>query len=303
MTVQRSDLHIPVAGAVLAAWLYLPAQPGPHPVVVMSHGFSCVKEQYLDRFATCFAEAGLAVVLFDHRNFGASSGEPRQEADPVLQARDYRDVITHLALLPDLDDTRIGIWGTSYSGGHVLQVAAHDRRVKCVVAQVPTISGYEQARRRVPPTRIATMLQGFADERVRRARGEPANLRSIIANQPGDACVFDSDDATAYFRAASKLAPAWRNEVTLATSEMACEYEPGAHIERISPTPLMMIVARNDVITPTDLALSAYNRALEPKQLVLLPGGHFDAYTDNFEDAAMPARNWFVKHLVAARIA
>lgn len=301
MTVQRSDIHIPVAGAKLAAWLYLPAQPGPHPVVVMSHGFSCVKEQYLDRFATCFAEAGLAVVLFDHRNFGASSGEPRQEADPVLQARDYRDVITHLALLPDLDDTRVGIWGTSYSGGHVLQVAAHDRRVKCVVAQVPTISGYEQTRRRVPPARMAAVLQGFADERLRRARGEPARLRPVIANQPGEACVFDSDDATAYFRAASELAPEWRNEVTLATSEMACEYEPGAHIERISPTPLMMIVACNDVITPTDLALSAYNRALEPKQLVLLPGGHFDAYTASFEGAAMPARNWFVQHLIAAR--
>ena len=302
MTVQRSDICIPVAGAELAAWLYLPAQPGPHPVVVMSHGFSCVKEQYLDRFALYFAEAGLAVVLFDHRNFGASSGEPRQEADPVQQARDYRDVITHLALLPDLDDARVGIWGTSYSGGHVLQVAAYDRRVKCVVAQVPTISGYEQTRSRVPPARMAAVQQGFADERLRRARGEPASLRPVIANQPGQTCVFDSDDANAYFRAASELAPAWRNEVTLATSEMACEYEPGAHIERISPTPLMMIVARNDVITPTDLALSAYNRALEPKQLVLLPGGHFDAYTANFEDAAMAARNWFVQHLIATRI-
>ena len=83
---------------------------------------------------------------------------------------------------------------------------------------------------------------------------------------------------------------------------MACEYEPGAHIERISPTPLLMIVARNDVITPTDLALSAYNRALEPKQLVLLPGGHFDAYTASFEYAAIPARNWFVQHLLATRI-
>lgn len=300
MTAQRSDLRIPVAGAELAAWLYLPAAPGPHPVVVMSHGFSCVKEQFLDRFAVCFAEAGLAVLLFDHRNFGASSGEPRQEADPVLQARDYRDVITHLALLPDLDSARVGIWGTSYSGGHVLQVAAHDRRVKCVVAQVPTVSGYEQARRRVAPSRMDAVLQGFADERLRRARSEPPTLRPVIASQPGQSCVFDSDDATAYFNAAARLAPSWRNEVTLATSEMACEYEPGAHIERISPTPLLMIVARKDVITPTDLALVAYERALEPKQLVLLPGGHFDAYTTDFDSAAKPARDWFVQHLTAA---
>ncbi len=300
MTVQRSDIQIPVAGAELSAWLYLPAQPGPHPVVVMSHGFSCVKEQYLDRFATCFAQAGLAVVLFDHRNFGGSSGQPRQEADPVQQARDYRDVITHLALLPDLDKTRVGIWGTSYSGGHVLQVAAQDRRVKCVVAQVPTISGYEQMRRRVPPARMAGVLQGFADERLRRARGAPASLRPVIAMHPGQACVFDSEDANIYFRAAGEMAPAWRNEVTLATSEMSSEYEPGAHIERISPTPLMMIVASNDVITPTDLALDAYNRALEPKKLVLLPGGHFDAYTTEFDLAASSARDWLSHHLSAS---
>ncbi len=58
-----------------------------------------------------------------------------------------------------------------------------------------------------------------------------------------------------------------------------------------------MVVAANDVLTPTDLALEAYNRALEPKRLVLLPGGHFDAYTTDFDLAAGAARDWFVEHL------
>lgn len=62
------------------------------------------------------------------------------------------------------------------------------------------------------------------------------------------------------------------------------EYNPSAHIHHISPTPLLMTVAENDVLTPTDLALEAYSRALEPKQLHIIPGGHFGAYAGpNFE--------------------
>ena len=292
--MQPRDLRVQVQGAELAASLYLPATPGPHPVVVMSHGFSCLKEQFVDRFAA----AGLACLLFEHRNFGASSGEPRQEADPVWQARDYRDVITHASTLPELDATRIGIWGTSYSGGPVLQVATYDRRVRCVVAQVPTISGFEQARRRVAPARMAATLQAFAAERSRRASGEAPTMRAVVAERPEQPCVFDSDDATAFFRAAAALAPAWRNEVTLSTLEMSREYEPAAHIERIGPTPLLMIVADDDVITPTDLALDAYARAREPKRLVLLEGGHFDLYTTRFERAAGAASEWFTMHLI-----
>jgi fermentation-respiration switch protein FrsA (DUF1100 family) len=77
------------------------------------------------------------------------------------------------------------------------------------------------------------------------------------------------------------------------------EYEPGTYIGRISPTPLLMIVAREDHLTPAHLALEAYSHALEPKDLVILPGGHFDAYVDGFEGASTPARDWFVRHLGA----
>ena len=61
-------------------------------------------------------------------------------------------------------------------------------------------------------------------------------------------------------------------------------YDPSAMIHRISPTPLLLTVAQNDVLTPTDLAIEAYTKAREPKQLHILPGGHFEAYTGpNFE--------------------
>ena len=75
-------------GVTLAAWHYLPDQhSGKVPTIVMAHGFSAVKEMYLDRFAEVFAETGLGALVFDNRNFGASGGEPRQEIDPWEQVR------------------------------------------------------------------------------------------------------------------------------------------------------------------------------------------------------------------------
>jgi fermentation-respiration switch protein FrsA (DUF1100 family) len=78
---------------------------------------------------------------------------------------------------------------------------------------------------------------------------------------------------------------------------MLSEYEPGAYIGRITPTPLLMIVAREDHLTPAHLAINAYEQARQPKKLVILPGGHFDAYTSGFDGASGPARDWFVEHL------
>src|SRR5436853_3311466 len=136
----RQDIAFSAEGTTLRGWLYVPdSGKGPFPTIVMAHGFSAVKEMYLDSFAEAFAQAGLNVLVFDNRNFGASDGEPRQEIDPVAQVRDYRHAITWACGLPEVDPLRIGVWGSSYSGGHVLAVAATDRRVKTAVSQVPLV--------------------------------------------------------------------------------------------------------------------------------------------------------------------
>lgn len=99
---------------------------------------------------------------------------------------------------------------------------------------------------------------------------------------------------------AKASASAWHNELTLRSFEMLMEYEPGATINRISPTPLLMIVAKNDHLTVADEAFAAYERALEPKKLVILGGGHFDVYAKEFSRASGAACAWFCEHLGAA---
>jgi hypothetical protein len=286
-------------GVTLRGWLYLPDRPtGPAPAVVMAHGFSAVKEMYLDRFAETFAAGGLGALVFDNRNFGASDGAPRQHIDPWEQVRDYRDAITFAETLPEVDASRLGVWGSSYSGGHVLVLGALDRRVKCVVAQVPLISGHRNARRLIRSDFIAPVQAQFdADRRARYAGQAPAMI-PVVAEDPAAPCALPTPDSWEWFTETGKRrAPAWRNEVTLQSVELFTEYEPGAYIEWVSPTPLMLVVAAGDHLTVSDEALAAYARALEPKRLVLLGGGHFDAYVKDFESASGPARDWFVQHL------
>jgi uncharacterized protein len=105
------------------------------------------------------------------------------------------------------------------------------------------------------------------------------------------------DSWTWFTETGASRAPGWRNEVTLRSVEMLSEYEPGAYIAQISPTPLLMVVAVQDHLTVADLAIQAYGSALEPKRLVMLKGGHFDAYVADFDTSSAAAVAWFRQHL------
>src|SRR5262249_33418901 len=136
-----------------------------------------------------------------------------------------------------------------------------------------------------------------ADRDSRAAGGAPGML-PVVAEDPATPSALPTADSHKFFTAtAASRAPSWRNEVTLRTIEYGFGYEPGAYIGLISPTPLMMIVALNDHLAVSDLALAAYEHAYEPKRLVLLPGGHFDAYVELFDQSAGPACEWFQAHL------
>jgi hypothetical protein len=293
------DIEFDAEGVTLRGWFYdAEGSAGSAPTVVMAHGFSAVKEMYLDRYAETFAAAGLNALVFDNRNFGASDGEPRQEIDPWAQIRDYRHAITYATTLSEVDPDRIGIWGSSYSGGHVLVVAAIDRRVKAVVAQVPLVSGYANFRALVRADFIDGFRQQFAADRLARYRGEAAAMVPVVDQDPLAPSVLPTPDSYTWFTETAKLrAPSWRNEVTMRSVEMLTEYEPISYVPHISPTPLLLLPARNDVLTPTELAIAAYEKAREPKRLEILPGGHFDAYVDGFDVSGPAARDWFVAHL------
>jgi fermentation-respiration switch protein FrsA (DUF1100 family) len=162
---------------------------------------------------------------------------------------------------------------------------------------VPTISGYQSALRRLRSDLVPALLRRFEADRAARFRGEPAATMPAVSDDPARPCAMAGEDAFAFFDATRAFAPSWRNALTLRSAEMARENEPGIHIARVSPTPLLMIVAEQDTLTPTDLCLDAYQRALPPKQLLMVPGGHFEPYVRHFARTSGAARDWFVTHL------
>ncbi|HTY35033.1 alpha/beta hydrolase [Mycobacterium sp.] len=295
--VQRQDVEFPAEGGVtLRGWLFVPDGPAPHPGITMAHGFAGVKEHGLERFARAFADAGFVVLVHDHRGFGASEGAPRFDIDPWAQIADWRRAISFLESHPAVDADRIGLWGTSYAGGHAIVLAATDRRVRAVVAQVPTISGYQQSLRRVPPEQVPALEAAFADDERQRFRGAPPATQAVVNADPAVPAAYRSPDAVAFYNQAVPEG-VWENTVTLRSSRAARMYEPGTWISRVSPTPLLMIVGLHDAITVADLALSAYEQALQPKGLVTIDGGHFDPYLARFADASGAATAWFTEHL------
>ena len=299
----RTDVTIPSGGLELAAWLYLPdgmKKKETRPAIVMAHGLSAVKEMYLDAFAERFCAAGFVVTVFDYRCQGSSPGEPRGQIFPDDQHDDYRNAITWTQERPEVDAERIGIWGSSYSGGHVIQVAAFDRRVKCAACQVPLVDGIENVRRLVRAD-VVPAFQGLLNEERAARATDPGKISYFpVVSEDCNGCVLPTPDSWEWFsQTGATRAPTWKNEMTWESVEKLIEYRPGAHIHLISPTPLLMVVASKDVLTPTDLAVAAFQNAREPKKLVVLPGGHFDAYVEpHIEGSAGAARDWFTEHLM-----
>ncbi|MDX6328893.1 MAG: uncharacterized protein QOI83_1276 [Streptomycetaceae bacterium] len=294
---ERKDIEFEAeGGVVLRGWLFLPDGPGPHPAITMAHGYAGTREHGLEPFARAFADDGFVVLLHDHRSFGLSDGQPRQDIDPWQQIADWRRAISYLESRPEVDPKRIGLWGTSYAGGHAIVLGATDRRLACVVSQVPTISGYEQSLRRVAPEAVADLENAFSEDERAQFRGEAPRTQTIVSTDPAVPAAYRTQSAIDFY-----LQPLphgyWTNEVTVRSGRAARMYEPGMWITRVSPTPLLLVVATQDTITLTDLALAAYERALEPKKLLTIPGDHFDPYLSQFTRSSGAARAWFREHL------
>ena len=274
----------------LAAFLYLPdGDDGPFPAIVLSHGFGAVKEMALDDYAAFFCEAGFACLLYDHRNTGSSGGHPRGEIDPWQQIADMGDAITYAAGRTEVDAARIGLWGTSFSGGHSLVVAATDHRVACVVSVVPTISGHQNTTRAMTADAYAAFLRSVDEERAARQRGEaPATIPISLEG-----------DESYEWSSVAGVGTTYENSCTLLSRAFRAAYEPGHYIGAVSPTPLLMVVAANDTKCLTDVQLDAYSRAHEPKKLEMVPGGHYAPYTTQLEAVASASRDWFATHLLS----
>ncbi|MGH9122009.1 MAG: alpha/beta hydrolase [Acidimicrobiales bacterium] len=288
-------------GLKIAGWLFVPENlpPGEKaPGIVLANGFSTIKEIYMKNFAERFAGAGFVVLAFDYRHFGESEGEPRNQLFPYDELQDVRNAVSFLATQPEVEPTRLGAWGVSLGGGHVMYLAAFDRRLKAVVAQVPAVNQFENFRTMMPPPAFAGLIKMLNDDRQERFTSGEVRYLTLVA-PPGQGGLMPPEAYEFYMTAQSTVAPTWRNELTIESLEKFLEYDPCGPIHMAAPTAIMMIVGNQDVIIPPALAKEAFERAGEPKKMVLIEGRHVDMYPGYpyFEQAVTEATNWFLEHI------
>lgn len=208
------DVRIPCHGEQLAAYVYRPGTPqGDAPCVVMAHGFTGTREDGLRGYAEAFRDAGFVVVLFDYRHFGDSTGEPRQLLDIARQLDDYRAVIEWARDLDGVDPDRIVLWGTSYSGGHVLALGADDARIAAVIAQGPYTDSIATLKCVAPRSIARFLVEGLRDQ-LGAWLGRPPRLVAPVG-APGEFAVITAPHYKSDFAACIGPNSKWRNELPL----------------------------------------------------------------------------------------
>lgn len=297
-------IHFASEGDQLEALFYRAVGvEGAAPTVVLAGGWCYVKEIVQPTYARAFAAAGLNALLFDYRRLGASEGEPRQHLDPHDQIEDYKNALSCLEGLDAVDSDRIGAWGISYSGGHVLILGAVDPRVRCVASIVPVIDGYANMQR-------AHGTLGFRrlKETIRTARrhlyetGEQTFIPHGAEDPLTEVCTWPFGANYGLFAWLKETqGPRYENRATVASTEMLMEYTVTPYLPRLLDVPTLMVIAEGDDHTMWELEIEAFQRIATPKKrLVVIPrSGHHSLYRDGalIEMAAGECAAWFAEHL------
>jgi uncharacterized protein len=286
--------------------LYRPGSLARPPVVVLAGGWCYVKELVLPVYAEALAAAGIAALTFDYRRLGASGGEPRQHLDPNAQMEDYRNAISFLETRVDVDAERLGIFGISYSGGHVLILGATDSRVRAVASVVPVVDGLRTLR-------LAHGTVGFrrltrAVEEARRhlfQTGEHLYMPHGSSDPYNELATWPFPSSQPLFQHLKETqAPLYENRATVASTEMLLRYTVYPFVNRLIDTPTLMVVAREDDHTMWDLEIEAFGAIVTPKKelYVVEEVGHLSLYgkPDEIRRVAQACADWFRKWLTSA---
>lgn len=297
-------VEFPSQGATLRGRLYLPAEAAePAPAVAMAHGFSAtIQGMVADAYAEIFREAGLAVLLYDHRNLGVSGGEPRQELNKWVQARGYRDALDFLATRKEVDSQRIALWGDSMSGAEVLVVAAIDPRVTAVLAQVPAC-GDDPPPADPDGALFASLKETLLHGDVRTVPGNITGpLPVVSADQHGAPSLLTPLTAFRWFiEYGGRFGTRWENWATVGGPATRVPMHPALCTPHLH-VPLLAMIARGDEMPGASDAISrlAFDRAEGPKELEVIEGGHFGLLYEPgpvFDRVSQRERDFLVKHL------
>jgi uncharacterized protein len=289
------ELTFTSEGVECAAWHFTGqgeslASAAGRPVVVMAHGLGGTKDSGLAPFAEALAQAGMDVLAFDYRGFGASAGSPRQTVRMADQLADYRAAMSAAARLPGVDPGRLVLWGVSLAGGHVFMAAAQRADVAAVVSLTPLVDGLAAGRHALASHRPSEILRstvaGFRS-RATTAVGRPAVTMPVVG-RPGELAALTLEGCYEDYLALA--GPTWVNEIDAAVGLELGNHRPGRFAKELTCPVLVQIADFDRSAPPQAAAKAAFDARAEVRHY---PCDHFDVW---------PGKPWFdpaVAHQVA----
>ncbi len=292
--MSREDVRFRSGGEECAAWFYRPEAAGEDVAcVVMAHGFGGVKEARLDAFAERFAAAGHAALVFDYRFHGESGGTPRLLIDVGQQRADWRAALAFARGIAGVDHRRIVAWGTSFSGGHVVELAAAGEPVCALIAQGPFMSGPAVLRSAGIRHNNRLALAGIRDV-IASLRGGAYPI-AVVA-PPGGTAAMTSPDALPGYLALIPPGHDWPNRFLPRGTMGLAFLRPHSKAKRVA-VPLLVQVMSDDVVTPPEPARRAA-AAAPLGELIEYPGGHFDIYVGETFERAVTDQIEFLERVI-----
>jgi dienelactone hydrolase len=275
----------------IAAWLWHPE--GATGAVVLGHGLSAVHDQRLTAYAERFADAGLAALVFDYRHFGSSGGEPRQLFDIATQLADWRIAIQHARGLEGIE--RVGLFGSSFGGGHAITLAAEEP-VQAVVAQCPMTDGFKASL--LAPKATAAKLTKLALQDAAGARFGRAPKLVKAVGKPGEVALMSAPDSVPGFASITPPDSVWVNAISARAGLGILRYRPGTKAKQIA-CPLLVCVCEHDSLVDVRASEQVAHDASQG-ELARYPIGHFEIYGGEwFEQAVTRQAEFLVRHLSA----
>jgi len=274
--------------------LYLPDDIQNPPIVIMAHGFAAERTFGLPAYADHFASHGLAVYLFDYRCFGGSDGEPRNYVDPRRHIQDWQAAIDHIRSLSNINKSKIALWGSSFSGGHVIVSAAKDPEIAAIIAQVPFVDAIS-----------TTFKLGFkflmqATPHAIRDLARMITFRSPhyvkVIGHPDEFAIMNTPESYPGYSAIVPKDSTWENKCPARIILKFALYRPIAFAHKVTCPALLMLEEKDSLISAAAVEKTA--RKMANSTLVKYPFGHFDIYTgEGFSDAIKKQTDFLITHL------
>lgn len=286
-------------GMKCGAYLYRPNIQDTTPIIIMAHGLGGTIKMRLTAFAERFVAEGYACLIFDYRHFGISEGLPRQLLDINRQLEDWKSAIVYARSLPNIDHSKIILWGSSFSGGHVLETAAQDSNISAVISQCPFTDGLASSLVMNPITSMKLTTLAIKD-RLKSAFGH-APIMVPLSAPPGETALMNAADAHIGSSALSKYDPDYKNYVAARFALDIIRYYPGRQTPKIR-APVLFCVCETDSVAPAKATLRHASHTPN-KEIKTYSYGHFEIYIgDAFEHVVKDQIN-FLKSIVPANAA